>query len=344
MEELRRGRAIQILCSDQDLLAVAVETLEAPTFERLGSYEAESMRLFITPERCHALDIEPDFEGSVAIPVPIGTGLDAIRRLAGVQRDEALDNAGLQIEPDTACSPIEAVLELAKAARLLPALLVVQSGKKPGEGIVSIRAEDIARPKDDDLVLVSRARVPLASAVDSEVVLFRQRQGLGDHLAILIGAPTEQDVAPVRLHSACLTGDVLGSLRCDCGDQLARAVSRMASLGGGVLLYLDQEGRGIGLANKLRAYALQDAGLDTLDADQHLGFLSDERRYGAAAAMLQALGIQRIQLLTNNPGKISALTGHGIDVVGRLPLIAPVNAHNRRYLEAKLDRAGHLAD
>ena len=196
----------------------------------------------------------------------------------------------------------------------------------------------------DDLSLISRARVPLVHAVDTDIVLFRQRHGFGEHLAILIGDPNLKAAVPVRLHSACLTGDVLGSLRCDCGDQLKRAVSRMVSLGGGVLLYLDQEGRGIGLANKLRAYDLQDAGLDTLDADKHLGFLPDERTYDVAALMLRELGIQRIRLLTNNPYKIRALTQLGIQVAGRMPLVAPVNTHNQRYLQAKLDRAGHLAE
>jgi GTP cyclohydrolase II len=193
-------------------------------------------------------------------------------------------------------------------------------------------------------MLISRARVPLVDAVDTEIVLFRQRYGLGEHLAILIGLSDDTDAVPVRLHSACLTGDVLGSLRCDCGDQLSRAVKRMAAMGGGVLLYLDQEGRGIGLANKLRAYALQDTGLDTLDADQHLGFRSDERDYGVAASMLRQLGIRRIRLLTNNPDKLSAMTENGIEIDGRIPLVAPVNSHNRRYLKAKLDRAGHLPE
>src|SRR5690606_24980774 len=168
-----------------------------------------------------------------------------------------------------------------------------------------------ARPR---LERMSQSRVPLSEAIDCELALFRDEHGLGEHVAVLIGKPDLDDVVPVRLHSACLTGDLLGSLRCDCGDQLRTAVGRIAELGGGVLLYLDQEGRGIGLANKLRAYALQDSGLDTIDADRHLGFLSDERSYEVAAALLQELGIARIRLLTNNPQKIEALRAHGIEV------------------------------
>jgi GTP cyclohydrolase II len=148
----------------------------------------------------------------------------------------------------------------------------------------------------------------------------------------------------VRLHSACLTGDVFGSLRCDCGEQLRQSVAALQALGGGVLLYLSQEGRGIGLANKLRAYALQDGGRDTIDADLQLGFSPDERRYGVAAAMLLALGYAHIRLMTNNPDKIEALTGAGITIVERLPLLAGITPQNRRYMDAKRTRARHLLD
>jgi GTP cyclohydrolase II len=146
---------------------------------------------------------------------------------------------------------------------------------------------------------------------------------------------------PVRLHSSCLTGDLLGSLRCDCGDQLHSAVGQLAA-SGGVLLYLAQEGRGTGLASKLRAYRLQDGGLDTIEADRHLGFRDDERDYRAAAVMLRALGVRRISLLTNNPRKIDCLQRGGIEVATRRPLVAPVNVHNARYIDTKRERAGHL--
>jgi GTP cyclohydrolase II len=146
------------------------------------------------------------------------------------------------------------------------------------------------------------------------------------------------------VHSACLTGDVLASLRCDCGDQLRGAVRNMSERGGGVLLYLDQEGRGIGLANKLRAYALQDTGLDTFDADEHLGFGPDERSFAEAAVMLRDLGIRRIRLLTNNPHKVDVLLREGIEVEAREPIIGARNAHNHRYLDAKVLRAGHVVD
>ena len=149
---------------------------------------------------------------------------------------------------------------------------------------------------------------------------------------------------PLRLHSACLTGDVFGSRRCDCGDQLRLALSRLDDEGGGIILYLEQEGRGLGLANKMRAYKLQDDGLDTLDANTMLGFDDDERDYGIAVRMLQILGCTRVKLLTNNPAKLDWLTKAGIEVCGRIPLHGPVNADNRRYLTAKAMRAGHKLD
>jgi len=183
--------------------------------------------------------------------------------------------------------------------------------------------------------------VPIAAHEDCQLVLFREIDGDVEHVAILVGTPRPDQPVPVRLHSSCLTGDLLGSLRCDCGDQLRRAIDHLAEVGG-VLLYLSQEGRGTGLANKLRAYRLQDGGLDTIEADHHLGFRGDERDFAIAVAMLRALGIERITLLTNNPSKIAALRRGGIDVAGRLPLIAPVNRHNSRYLRTKRERAGHL--
>ncbi|MGM0522151.1 MAG: GTP cyclohydrolase II [Pseudomonadota bacterium] len=189
---------------------------------------------------------------------------------------------------------------------------------------------------------VSEADIPLESAQASRFVLFREPDGLREHVAVVIGAvENAEEPVPIRLHSACLTGDLFGSLRCDCGDQLRNAVAEISAMGGGVLLYLAQEGRGIGLANKLRAYTLQDAGLDTVDADQVLGFGDDERRYSVAVDMLNALGITQVQLLTNNPLKMAALRDGGIEVVSRQALYGSVTDHNQRYLTAKANRSGH---
>src|SRR6516164_8597220 len=162
--------------------------------------------------------------------------------------------------------------------------------------------------------------------------------------AVIVGQPDLAQPVSVRLHSACLTGDVFGSRRCDCGDQLRLALPQLEQHGGGIILYLEQEGRGLGLANKIRAYQLQDAGLDTVDANTVLGFDDDERDYGVAVRMLQLLGCTRVRLLTNNPAKLDGLSHAGIDVSGRVPLHGPINSDNRRYLTAKATRAGHQLD
>ena len=174
-------------------------------------------------------------------------------------------------------------------------------------------------------------------------MVFRDAVG-GGSVAVIVGKPDLPEPVPVRLHSACLTGDVFGSRRCDCGDQLRLAIERLDEEGGGIILYLEQEGRGLGLANKMRAYPLQDAGLDTLDANTTLGFDDDERDYGIAARMLQMLGCTRVELLTNNPAKLDGLADAGIEIVGRKPLHGPINADNRRYMTAKAMRAGHKLD
>ena len=189
---------------------------------------------------------------------------------------------------------------------------------------------------------VSQARVPLVGAENTEIVAFRAGDGGADHLAIVIGEPKPDQPPLTRLHSACMTGDLLGSLRCDCGDQLRGAIEVIAQSGAGILLYLAQEGRGIGIANKLRAYELQDAGVDTIDANQLLGFEADERSYLAAAEMLRQLGFSKVRLLTNNPEKVAGLESCGVRVVERVPHVFPENPHNSAYLRTKATRAGHL--
>jgi GTP cyclohydrolase II len=197
------------------------------------------------------------------------------------------------------------------------------------------------------LTRVAEARVPLEDAPEARIVAFRAAEGGIEHLAILIGAPEKTAMeggAPlVRAHSECFTGDLLGSLRCDCGPQLRGAIARMGQdPAGGVLLYLAQEGRGIGLVNKLRAYTLQDAGLDTLDANRALGYGADERNFLVAATMLRAIGVERVRLLTNNPDKIAGLTACGIEVMGREAHAFDPNGVNDGYLKTKALRFGHL--
>jgi GTP cyclohydrolase II len=303
----------------------------------------------VTAERALAAGLTHQLSGPVAVAVPRGADIGHLQAVAGVNSKGAVDGAAFEVDATPACAPLaSAALQLAKAGRLVPALIGFPTDGAEAAGVLGIPVGDVThhapRFGHHALQLLSRARVPLADALESEIAVFRDEHSLAEHVAVVIGKPDPTSAVPVRLHSACLTGDLLGSLRCDCGEQLRTAVSRIAALGGGVLLYLDQEGRGIGLPNKLRAYALQDGGLDTIDADQHLGFLADERTYDVAAALLHELGIRRIRLLTNNPQKISSLRDHGIEVVGRMPLVTTSNTHNERYLRAKHERAGHLAE
>jgi GTP cyclohydrolase II len=261
---------------------------------------------------------------------------------------EARAQAGIAAKPASATA--RHALDLAKFALQLPAVLAAQA--RPGAEaafdppLVTVAGDAVPhfhRAAVGSLKMVGEARVPLAEGVKTRFVIFRDGVG-GESAAVVVGMPNFAKPVPVRLHSACLTGDVFGSRRCDCGDQLKLALSRLAEIGGGVILYLDQEGRGLGLVNKMRAYALQDGGLDTVDANTTLGFDDDERDYAIAARMLELLGCTRVRLLTNNPAKISGLAESGIEIAERLPLVAPVNRDNHRYLAAKAARAGHSLD
>lgn len=237
-------------------------------------------------------------------------------------------------EPDAA----DAALELARLAGLLPAFFA-RSGED--EGAVHVTVEEIGTYEAPArLRIVARARLPVEAAEGSEIVAFRNADDAIEHVALIIGSP---DGSPplVRLHSECLTGDVLGSLKCDCGPQLHAALHAIAGSGWGILLYLRQEGRGIGLINKLRAYALQDQGFDTVDANVRLGFAIDARDFGIASRMLSLLGQDKVRLLTNNPAKVAGLESAGTQVVERVAHAMAANPHNEAYLATKRDRTGH---
>ena len=191
--------------------------------------------------------------------------------------------------------------------------------------------------------IVAVAELPTRFGPFRIVAFWNNRDGK-EHVALVHGDVVGGSEIPVRLHSECLTGDVLGSLRCDCRDQLTEGLSAIRRERRGVLLYLRQEGRGIGLINKIRAYALQEQGLDTVEANLALGFRDDERDYAVAAHMLKSLDLESVRLITNNPEKIRQLTQHGVRVAGRIPHVIPPNEHNRFYLETKARRSGHFID
>lgn len=238
----------------------------------------------------------------------------------------------------------EAAMELARLAGILPAFLV---DPDPAGEAQAVGAADLAAWKDtSNLTVAARARLPVSAHDEAEIVAFRSADDLREHVALVIGRQSGDRAPLVRLHSECLTGDILGSLKCDCGPQLDSALAAMASEaeagGWGVLLYLRQEGRGIGLINKLRAYRLQDQGFDTVDANNRLGLPTEARDFPVAARMLALLGVRRVRLMTNNPGKVAALETEGVEVIERVPHQLPANPHNARYLDTKRDRSGHL--
>jgi GTP cyclohydrolase II len=233
-------------------------------------------------------------------------------------------------------------VQLMKFAGLLPHAVV--EGSTEDTDLLTVSAEAIGQYPSTLAALlqkISEAQVPLMGAESARVIAFRSHFGHEEHLAVVIGDLQSVPAPYVRMHSSCVTGDVFGSLRCDCGSQLHKAIEMINKQGAGAILYLSQEGRGIGIANKLRAYGLQDAGMDTVEANEALGFAADERDFALAANMLGQLGLKRITLITNNPGKMEALAACGIDVVKREPLVVKPNKHNKRYLEAKADKLGH---
>jgi len=235
-------------------------------------------------------------------------------------------------------------MELARIAGILPAFLVDPA---PAGEAQELATADLAAWKDSTrLAIASRARLPVAACEDAEIVAFRSRDDMREHVALIIGTQNGDRAPLVRLHSECLTGDILGSLKCDCGPQLDAALHAMAHEaadgGWGVLLYLRQEGRGIGLINKLRAYRLQDQGFDTVDANNRLGLPTEARDFPVAARMLELLGVHAVRLMTNNPAKVAALAGLGVVVAERVPHQLPPNPHNAHYLDTKRERTGHL--
>ncbi len=335
---LRQGLPT-ILGTAVPLAVAAVETMDETGRAALARLTAGPATLLLSPSRAAALlaGALPSGPSAVAFEAD-GMSLDALHGLADPTLSLMDRPSPFAALPDGA----EAALALAVLARLLPAMLVAAApgriGVTPGDVLRHAALSAAA------VVKVSEAAVPLEDMADARVAAFRAPGAGADQYAILVGRPEAAAAPLVRIHSECFTGDLLGSLRCDCGPQLRGAIQRMAAEGAGALLYLAQEGRGIGMPNKLRAYALQDRGLDTLDANRALGFAADERDFLVAAAMLRQLGLTRIRLLTNNPEKLASLAAQGIEVVGRESLLFAANGVNDRYLQTKATRLGHLPE
>lgn len=344
--ELRRGGVVAVLGSDGGVVhALAAEAATPDRMAALAALSAAAPALAVTGRRARVLGLGADDGGVVRLNAQGGLSAELVAALA----DPCLagprpDLGSVTADPAAAHCAVAQSVALAKLARLLPAVVVAENGAAAADQ-VQVAAADIAAYQVNaarSLRVVSQARVPLAAAENARIIAFRPADGGIEHLAIVIGEPDLDQPVLARLHSECFTGDLLGSLRCDCGDQLKGAIAEIAQAGSGILLYLAQEGRGIGLVNKLRAYQLQDDGFDTLDANLQLGFDDDERIYQPAAQMLRLLGVAAVRLLTNNPLKVGQLAAHGIEVAERVPHVFPANDHNRAYLSTKATRGGHL--
>ena len=332
---LRGGRAVRV----GTLTILSVETATTAMLALADPLAAAGV--MISGQRAAALGLGNQRSAAGIDPVRIARSdwLDRnlVRAIVDPGRDlDRIVPGPLSVEPIGDEPTARAALRLARLAGLLPALWLIEASDISA---AEVMPDDIFHPAVAEIA--ARARLPIEGIGEAQVVAFREPATGAEHVALLIGAPGGK--APlVRLHSECLTGDVFGSLKCDCGPQLKEALRLIAESGGGILLYLRQEGRGIGLANKIRAYALQDRGLDTVDANRRLGFADDERDYATAAAMLRALGTGAVRLLTNNPDKVKGLSAEGIDVVERVAHHLPVNPHNADYVATKRRRSGHL--
>lgn len=345
--DLRMGVPVVLCGTDGAALVAAVETLDDARLADLRGFGAPV--LAITERRATTLKARA-YDGDLArIVPPADADIGWLRAVADPADDLRTPMKGpLQSLRDGSADLARAALGLAKTAHLLPAALLVPVqdalALAGAHGLTLLVVDQIAPalaaiPPMDEVV---SARVPLVASSAGRVHVFRPDDGGEEHYAIEIGRPDRLKPVLARLHSACFTGDVLGSLKCDCGPQLRAALAQMGQEGAGVLLYLNQEGRGIGLANKMRAYSLQDQGFDTVEANHRLGFEDDERDFRIGAEILRKLGFTSVRLLTNNPRKLAMMEGCGLHVTERVPLHVGETAENRAYLATKATKSGHL--
>lgn len=345
--DLRLGVPVVLRDAGDSALVLAAEVAQPPRLAQLQAM-GPGLVLALTRHRADTLKARA-YDGDLArVVVPVGAGLDWVRALADPADDLRHPMKGpLRTERGHAADIHRAAIALTKSAQLLPAALVLPLPRDSAPALtaltevpVPLLQAELAR--EAHLAPVISARLPMVASKAGRVHVFRPEDGGVEHYAIEIGQPDRAAPVLARLHSACFTGDVLGSLKCDCGPQLNAALARMGAEGAGVLLYLNQEGRGIGLANKMRAYSLQDQGFDTVEANHRLGFEDDERDFRIGAGLLRQMGFRSVRLLTNNPRKVAMLDDHGLDVVERVPLKVGEGAENRAYLATKAAKSGHL--
>ncbi len=350
--DMRRGKAVIVTTGTSACLALNVEEASEEAIAELKKHSENTPALVITAARAQLLWEEATEPLEIALSESEETFADLIDTLSGKALENDAPSADLQARTSAASEAPVAALELAKIAELLPAVVAAplteaQATTMQQQGFLTIDAPALVQYRDAvaaTLTRVSSAPLTLTHAPDTTIHVFRPTQGGKEHYALVIGDIKDTDAPLMRIHSSCYTGDLLASVKCDCRDQLQEAIRLIAESGGGIILYLMQEGRGIGLPNKLRAYALQRKGLDTVEANRFLGFEDDERPYALAATMLKDLGVPRVSLLTNNPRKVAALEQEGIEVKERVAHIIEPTDHTKAYLDTKFDRLGHLGN
>ena len=347
--DVRIGVPIAVFDGNSGALVMAAEVVNAERLSELRGM-AGILELAITLRRATTLKTAA-YDGDVArIVVPADANIAWVHAMADPSQDLSAPMKGpFQAIRGGTADIHRASIVLAKRAHLLPAAILLVLGRAQVEKLAQrynlnrIEAADLLGMEEvTALHEVSSARVPLAVSEQSRVHVFRPHDGGEEHYAIEIGDPCRSDPVLSRLHSACFTGDLIGSLKCDCGPQLHAALAQIGKEGAGVLLYMNQEGRGIGLANKMRAYALQDQGFDTVEANHRLGFEDDERDFRLGAEILKVMGFSSVRLMTNNPKKVAMMEASGVKVVERVPLKVGANSHNHDYLATKAKKSGHL--
>jgi GTP cyclohydrolase II len=346
--DLRMGVPI-VIDAPTPVLVMAAETLTAQRLADLLALGGAPV-LAITARRAQTLKARVYDDDLARVVLPPDATIGWVQSLANPADDLRAPMKGpLECRRDGSAAAHRAALLLIKSARLLPAALVLElvqdaDAFAQAQGLTSLNLAAITPQLTlrSPLHPVVNARLPMEVSEAGRLHVFRPEDGGEEHYAIEIGRPDRSKPVLARLHSACFTGDLMGSLKCDCGPQLRAALAQMGSEGHGVLLYLNQEGRGIGLANKMRAYSLQDQGFDTVEANHRLGFEDDERDFRLGSDILKSMGFSSVRLLTNNPRKVEMMTASGVEVVERVPLAVGENLHNRAYLATKASKSGHL--
>ncbi|GGA19633.1 GTP cyclohydrolase II [Neptunicoccus cionae] len=341
--DLRMGVPVVLREGAARVVVAAIETLSSDRLAQMRDV-GDVLHIAITNRRAETLSA-PAYDGDlVRIAVPFDAPATWVHAMADPSLDLVMPMKGpfLYLRDGSALVD-RTIIRLCKTAGLLPGAILAPVAAEP-EGLLVLDVAEIAASAALRMPLdqIAHARVPLHVSQKSRVHVYRKRDGGEEHYAIEVGQPARDKPVLSRLHSACFTGDVIGSLKCDCGPQLQAALAQIGIEGEGVLLYLNQEGRGIGLANKMRAYSLQDQGFDTVEANHRLGFEDDERDFRLGAEILQSLGFESTRLMTNNPAKVARMEEAGIAVAERVPLQVGRTAQNTGYLDTKAKKSGHL--